>query len=277
MSFQFCPSKCLQAYLQLPLYAAISVALQSAVLAEDTQTKAQAVAPPEAPKDARIEDAEHFIEQAKQFKLNAAEYHATVIAQSKDASELSVQAKKLSNSSRKLNARIQTNAESDPLFKLNTRQFNLHTSEFQEHAKLYNGHLADYEKDVLKAQATAGQLRSSCQHYADHVQKYHIPSLRPPHVCVQLQWENKDMQRVARGFKEDQLKSQQAEAALSKQESELAQAAHERATLEAKLLQKSNLDELERTQGAMLLKEYEQIEREYRMLQQEKKRIESKQ
>jgi hypothetical protein len=38
----------------------------------------------------------------------------------------------------------------------------------------------------------------------------------------------------------------------------------------------ANTYELERTQGAMLLKEYQQIEREFRMLQQEKKSLQKK-
>lgn len=225
---------------------------------------------------ARKSEAEKLIEQSKQFKLKAARYHGAVSAQKKDAQKLSSEAQKLSTGAHKLNAEFKDKVELGKILKLNTAQYNLHLKEFQDHARLYNAHLADYEKQVLAAQATAGALKSSCRQYADHVEKYHIPGLRPPHVCVQLQWEEKGMQRAARGFQEDQLKSQKAEAELAKQEAQLAQVAHERADLEAKLLQKANIDELERTQGAMLLKEYQQIEREYRMLGQEKTNIERK-
>jgi hypothetical protein len=225
---------------------------------------------------AREESAHHFINQAKEFKRQASEYHALVEIQTREAKHLIAQSKKLESSSKKLRAGVKEDAALLRPFSLDTKQYNLHLQEFQDHSKIYNAHLADYEKELLKAQAAEGQLKSSCKEFADHVQKFHIPGVRPPHVCVQMQWESKDMQKVARGFVQDQAKSHEAEAALAKQESKLADAAHERAALEAKLLQKANIDELERTQGAMLLKEYQQIEREFRMLQQEKKSLQKK-
>lgn len=224
----------------------------------------------------REESAHHIIYQAQEFKRQAAAYHEAVKVQSKEATILLAQSKKLESSSKKLRAGIKENATLTHPFSLDANQYNLHLNEFHNHSKLYNAHLADYEKELLKAQAAEGQLKSSCQEFADHVQKFHIPGVRPPHVCVQMQWESKDMQKAARGFVNDQSKSQQTELALAKQESKLADAAHERAALEAKLLQKANIDELERTQGAMLLKEYQQIEREFRMLQQEKQSLPKK-
>lgn len=221
----------------------------------------------------RCQQARRLINEARQFKQQANDYHSSVAKQVFEAKQLIAQAQKLEKSSKKLHATIQENAKIGAPFTLGAKQYNLHLSEFQNHSKLYNAHLEEYEKALLKAQAAAGQLKSTCREYADHVQKYHIPGVRPPHVCVQLQWEQSDMQRAALGFRQDQVKSQQTEAALRKQESQLVQAAHERAELEARLLQKANIDELERTQGVMLLKEYQQIEREYRMLQQEKKSL----
>ena len=218
----------------------------------------------------REESAHQFIKQAKEFKRQATEYHDLVETQTREAKLLIAQSKKLESSSKKLRAGVKEDAALLRPFSLDTKQYSLHLQEFQDHSKIYNAHLADYEKELLKAQAAEGQLKSSCKEFADHVQKFHIPGVRPPHVCVQMQWESKDMQKVARGFVQDQAKSQEAEAALAKQESKLADAAQERAALEAKLLQKANIDELERTQGTMLLKEYQQIEREFRMLQQEK-------
>ncbi|MBX9724976.1 MAG: hypothetical protein K2X81_26465 [Candidatus Obscuribacterales bacterium] len=222
--------------------------------------------------DQRHMQAEALIQQAREFRKNAADYHAAVEAQSKDAQKLGAQAGKLSSSTRKLNARIQQ-VELNGHLQSDASKYNLHLHEFSAHSKLYNSHLADYEKQVLKAQAAAGQLKSSCNQYADHAQTYHIPGVRPPHICVQLQYEQSELQKAARGFQADQLKSQQAEAALAGQEAQLAQAARERIELQNKLLQKADLEQLERTQGAMLLKEYQQVEREYRLLQLEKKSV----
>lgn len=219
----------------------------------------------------RIEQAARLIAQAKDFKLQASKFRATADLQSREAQKLSGQAQKLNNTTHKLNAKIRENVKSGEVFKLGEKQYQLHLDEFSKHSKLYSAHLAEYDKQLHQLQITNAQLESSCKEYADHVQKYHIPGLRPPHVCLQLQWEQKDMQRSVRGYQEDQIKVQKAEASLADQEAKLAQAAREHSELEKNLLQKANFDELERTQGFMLLKEYQQIEREYRMLQQEKK------
>ncbi len=223
--------------------------------------------------DKRRMQAESLIQQAKELKKNVAEYHDAVEAQSKDAQKLGAQAAKLNSSARKLNARIQQRVDLDLRLQSGASKYNLHLNEFSQHAKLYNAHLIDYEKQVLKAQAAAGQLKANCSQYADHAQSYHIPGVRPPHICVQLQYEQRELQKAARGFQADQLKSQQAEAALAGKEAQLAQAAKERVELQNRLLEKADLDELERTQGAMLLKEYQQVEREYRLLQLEKKSV----
>lgn len=225
---------------------------------------------------AREKSAHKFIGEAREFQRQAFEYHQQVINQTREAKLLIAQAKKINSTNKKLRAGIKEDTTLHQAFSLDAKQYNLHLQEFQGHSKIYNAHLAEYEREILKAQAAEGQLKSSCKEFADHVQKFHIPGVRPPHICVQMQWENKELQKAARGFAEDQAKAQQVEADLAKQEAKLADAAHERAALEAKLLQKANLDELERTQGVMLLKEYQQIEREYRMLQQEKKSLPSK-
>lgn len=224
----------------------------------------------------REENASKLIEQAEEFRLNASLYHKLSVAQNKKASELSVRASRLTAGARKLNASIEERVKLGLPKKSDLNSYKQHLLEFQEHARLYNVHLSDYERQLAKAEAASRQLRAGCSQYADHVQKYHIPGVRPPHICVQLQWEEKEMQKAARNFQQDQLKTQKAEAALAKQEAELSQAIKERHDLENKLLQKSEIDLLERTQGLMLLKEFQAVEREYRLLEQEKKRIEKR-
>ncbi len=229
----------------------------------------------ESPKESqsRHNQARKIIDQSSQFQLNASKYHASVKLQNADAHRLGLEASRLNAGVRKLNASIQEKVDIATPHKLGAKEYSLHLGELQKHASLYNAHLLEYEKQVLKAQKTAGQLRSNCEQYCDHVQKYHIPGVKPPHICVQLQYDRRELQQAARGFQQDQIKSQQAEALLAGQEAQLAQAAHERAVLEKRILEKADLDELERTQGAMLLKEYQQIEREYRMLEAERKSV----
>lgn len=225
------------------------------------------------PDPERVQEAEKLIAQAQDFKLKAAKFHGTVEGQTDGAKKLTGAANKLEKNTRKLNASIRESVKLGSPFVLGTKQYELHLDEFRKHSKMYNAHLADYEKQLHQIQITNGQLQSSCKEYADHAQRYHIPGLRPPHVCLQLQWEQKDIQRTVKGYQEDQVKVQKAEAALAQQESKLTQARKEHAELESKLLAKANLDELERTQGFMLLKEYDQIEREYRLLFHEQKSL----
>lgn len=220
----------------------------------------------------RIAQAERLIAQAREFKKEAYRYHDAASNQTKTAKQLLLAAKNLDKNTRKLNAKIEQKATIGAP-KLNSREFELHLNEFKKHSGMYNAHLADYEKEVQKLQASQGQLRASCTEYADHEKRYHIPGLRPPHICLQLKWEQADMQKVVRGYQEDQVKVQKAETALADQEAKLAQAAREHAELESKMLKQAEFDELERTKGIMLLKEYQQIEREYRLLESEKKSL----
>ncbi len=220
----------------------------------------------------READARRLIKLAEDFKLKAARYHNGVSKQEKTAGKLSASAEKLNAQSKKLNAHIRHNVRTTN-YATALKLYKDHIAEFQSHLRLYNAHLEDYEKQLLEAQASESNLRSSCKEYADHVQKYHIPGVRAPHVCVQMEWENKDMQRVASNFREDQQRSKKAELNLAMQESKLLDAQKERLALERKLLQKASFADLERTQGSMLLKEYQQIEREYRMLESERKSL----
>ena len=224
----------------------------------------------------RCRQAEHLIAQAKEIKREVRRYHLVSARQSAEAQKLLIAAKQLDKGARKLNAGIQENVSRSSMPKSSARQFDLHLNEFKKHSSLYNAHLAEYEKELGKLQGLQAQLRSSCQEYADHQTRYHIPGLRPPHICLQLQWEQSDMQKVVKGYQEDQQKAQKAETALAAQEARLAQAAHERAELETKMLRQSEFDELERTKGFMLLKEYQQIEREYRLLESERKSLGAK-
>lgn len=149
---------------------------------------------------------------------------------------------------------------------IDLKAYSLKLQEFQKHSQLYNAHLADYEKQLQAAQAANKSLQASCSHYADHVQRFHVPGIRPPHVCVQMEWEQRATEGAAKRLLVDQKKTAEAEKLLAKQESSLQQAAQERLSLQKTLLEKANLDELEQTKGRLLLQEYEELEREYRFI-----------
>lgn len=227
----------------------------------------------EAASCARAESARQLIENARIYKRKAFELQEAIAESQLKGKRLIAQAKKLSGKLRKLDGKVEESTQTGQPLHGDLKQYELHLKEFQDHAKLYNGHLTDYESQVHKIEAQAGELKTNCSQYADHINKFHIPGVRAPHICVQLQWEEKDMQRAAREFQSFAQKAARVEAALARQESQLAAAAKRRAELENKLLYQAELDELERSKGVLLLKEYEAIQREYRNLQAEHKRL----
>lgn len=223
--------------------------------------------------ESRASNAQSVVKRAQQFKENAAHYHALSAEQMGRARDLSAQAGRLNAKAKSLNAHIQQNVDTGKSGFINSAQYQSHLVDFQKHAHLYNAHLADYEKQLLQAQTSEGQLQSACRQYADHVARYHVPGAKPPHVCVQLQQETKEMQQAANRFREDQDRTRTVEIQLAQQESKLQDAARQRQALERKLLQQAGVAEVEQGVGLMVLREYQELEREYRILQTEKERL----
>lgn len=242
----------------------------------------------------RFCNAELLIENARRLKAETGALNASMQDKQKAALLLIAQAKSLAEKSKKLNLRIEERVNKQAglkgkvdsnrlkgdlkLEQLNAdrKSYDLHLKEFQDHARLYNGHLQDYEKQLQKLQATDGELKSNCSQYADHVEKYHIPGIRAPHICLQLQWQEQSMQKAANEFQANKIKAAKTEAALAQQESQVLKATQRRIELEQKMIRQASFDELEASSGVMLLKEFQAIEREYRNLQAEHKRLISK-
>lgn len=230
---------------------------------------------------ARSLDAQELIRKSREFRLLADEIHSSTAGLREDARILLAQAKKANGSLDKLKGRVQEQATaSSGAHKLNAQQYasdakeySFRLKEFQNHARMYNAHLAEYEKELQRLQAANQSLQASCSQYADHVQRFHVPGIRPPHVCVAMEWEIRAAATAASKLADDQKRTQSAELALAQQEAKLSAAAKERANLEVQLLQKANVNELEQSQGRMLLKEYNELEREYRIIDSAGKRL----
>lgn len=230
---------------------------------------------------ARALDAQEVIRKSREFRMLADQMHASTASIREDARMLLAQAKKAGVTLDKLKGRVQeqASASSGP-HKLNAQQYasdvkeySFRLKEFQNHARMYNAHLAEYEKELHRLQAANQSLQASCSQYADHVQRFHVPGIRPPHVCVAMEWEIRAAATAASKLADDQKRTQSAELALAQQEAKLSAAARERANLEVQLLQKANVNELEQSQGRMLLKEYNELEREYRIIDSARKRL----
>lgn len=221
----------------------------------------------------RVEDAKRIIDQIQSLKPQVKQYRTQLLAQINSANSLSKAAKKLNKQGKSLNASVQQSVITGGVNKSDAEQFELHLAEFRRHANLYNLHLADYEKQLLQARATSGQLQSQCNQYASHVRKYHIPNVNPPHMCPILEGEEGERQKMEAVVKEYGEAGRQAEQQLANEESKLQDLVKSRVDLQRKLLEKSSVASLENGRGRMVLKEYEQLEREYAMLEAEKKRL----
>lgn len=229
---------------------------------------------------ARCLDAQEVIEKARRFRSLFDVLHAQTLKLNEESKVLLADAKKAQTGSKKLQGRVQDQGVATGPHKLNAqqyasdvKQYSLRLKEFHNHAKLYNAHLAEYEKELQQLQAANQSLQASCSQYADHVKRFHVPGIRPPHVCVVMEWEQRAIDASAKRLVDDQRKTQSAEAALAQQEAKLSQAARERAAMERQLLQTANVNDLEQGQGRMLLKEYEELEREYRIIDSARKRL----
>lgn len=221
----------------------------------------------------RCRDAQQIIDKAQELKHEFESYHRLESEHARQRSVLLAQAKKLTEKSKKLEAKVSVQSSG---VRVDSAAYKAHLADFEQHTKLYNAHLAEYEKQLQAAISAGGKLQASCQQYADHVYEYHVPGVRPPHVCVQLQQSERDMQGYARRFVQDQDRSRQGELKLADQESALKDAVSERSALEAKILRKANIAQIEQTQGAMVLAEFGALAREYNSLAAEAKRLKSK-
>ena len=229
---------------------------------------------------ARCRDAREIIQKSQRFRILAGDYHERSLQLNKDATILIAQAKKAESAARKLQGSVREQGAASGPHKLNAqqyaidvKQYSLRVKEFQNHAKLYNAHLAEYDRELQKLQAANQSLRASCSQYADHVTRFHVPGIQPPHVCVAMEWEIRAAAGAAKQLAADQQSTANSERALAQQEARLSAAAKDRSKIELQLLQKANVNDLEQSQGRMLLKEYTELEREYRMIDSARNRL----
>lgn len=156
-------------------------------------------------------------------------------------------------------------------FKLDLKQFQDGLAKFQKHRDLYNLHLEEFEREMQKAAAGRDKLESHCSRFSDHVEKFHVPGARPPHICLDLQTQERDLQQMNARYLEGQRRLSEAESQLASSEAALKAAAAERAKIGERLQKQAAVERVERTYGTMLLKEYEQLKLEWKILAGQKK------
>ncbi len=194
----------------------------------------------------RIDSAQRIIAQAKQFKLNAKQYHL-------DAKKSIEEAKKLKGKADALNGALDANAP---------KEYSASLKAFQDHAKLYRSHLEQVEKNYGYCKDTAAQYEASLKELSLHTERFHIPSIRPPHICGMMDLSAAESNHVANAMRADEIRVAQSEAALASSEAKLQNAINNSRHSSQAAGNRNRLQEEERN----LAGEFAKLKTEYELL-----------
>ncbi len=197
----------------------------------------------------RIESAKHLIAQSEKFKLKASQFHAGASDAINNAKKLQGQADKL----RGLSGSLDANAP---------KEFQANLQAFKDHASQYKAHLEQVEKQLGFCKASEAEYNQQVKDYSLHVEQFHIPSIRPPHICGELQVSERQASHMANSMREDQMRLMRSEAQLAESEQGLENAMQRSISSDGQLYKRSQLAEAERK----LAGEFASLKTEYEML-----------
>jgi hypothetical protein len=190
----------------------------------------------------RIDSAKAIIAQADSFKMKATQYHTDSAALIRDAAKL-----------RGAAATIDPNAR---------KTYEADLAVFKAHAENYRAHQAEVERSVGACQQAQAEYQQMLAQFTLHTQVFHVPNLRPPHVCHNMNISVGDAARMNNQMRVDQQREAQAEVDLENAEGKLATAAAHNAAADAPLEAKSKVLDAER----QLTGEFAALKTEYDLL-----------
>jgi len=190
----------------------------------------------------RVASARSIIAQADTFKMRATQFHTDSAALIRDAAKLRGQAASLDPKARQ------------------AYQSDLTT--FQQHAEAYRAHQAQVERTMGFCKATEADYQAMLAEHSLHTAMFHMPNIRPPHVCGEMDLSTADAQRLNNQLRVDQSRVNNSEADLRVAEEKLAIAATHNAAADAPLQMRSKLLDAER----QLTGEFAALKTEYDML-----------
>ncbi|MBS1990681.1 MAG: hypothetical protein JSS83_09205 [Cyanobacteria bacterium SZAS LIN-3] len=190
----------------------------------------------------RIESAKSIIAQAETFKMRASKFHTDSAALIRDAAKLQGQAARLDPSARK--------------------QYEADLAEFRRHAEAYRAHQAQVEQTMGFCKATQAQYQAMLAEYSLHTAIFHIPTIRPPHVCESMQMDMASADKLNNQLRVDQDRVNKSQGQLMAAEEKLIGAASHNAAADAPLQARARLLEAER----QLTGEFAALKTEYDML-----------
>jgi hypothetical protein len=181
----------------------------------------------------RIESAQNLIAQAKVIKLRASQTHVDTAAAIQGAAALGQEAQRLNAKLRAL-----------PPGAIDTYKSDL--GAFEQHAGAYQAHLAEVEKQLGFCKATEAAYREHLAELSLHTQVFHMPNIRPPHVCHQMGVGEEETARMANSMKSDMERQAASEAQLATTEAALRTAQEHSQEANAQLLRRFEMMEAER-------------------------------
>ncbi|HEY9677965.1 MAG TPA: hypothetical protein V6C76_08140 [Drouetiella sp.] len=212
-----------------------------------------AYAAPRAVAETREESAAQLIAQNAAFKQQAQQLHGSAEKSISNANRLAGEAHSL------------VLKAGTPQFKTAVAQYSGDLALFRAHAEQYNAHLDDFRKTVGECHAGEAAYEASLKSYQLHVDMFHVPNLnsvKPPHICRNMQMSQDEATRLAYSMRNDQLRVLKAENNLNMEEQKLAQAKAAEMLNEKKAVNAAIRDKREQ----LLAGEFGKLKEEYDLL-----------
>lgn len=197
----------------------------------------------------RIESAKHIIAQVEDFKLKASQYHLKANDSINESKKLKGQADRL----QALTGAIDGNAPNE--YKANLQAF-------KDHATAYKAHLDKVERDLGHCHASEAAYQAQLKEYTLHAETFHMPPIKPPHICGRLDVTEHQASHMAGSLRADQMRVVSSEVALANAESKLQNSMQASMNADGQLLHRSQLAEEERK----LSGEFAGLKTEYELL-----------
>jgi len=210
-------------------------------------------------KETREENAARLIAQNEQFKKKVTELHGRADAEINGANRLNGQAQQL---------QIKLKAGT-PEYKEALVQYEADINEFRNHANAYNAHINDFEKTVGACHANEQQYQANLKQFELHTKDFHLPNVKPPHICVRLNVSDAQAAKMANSMRMDEMRILSSEQELNKQENRLKVAEQESLLAAKKATNAAERDKREQELAA----EFGKLKEEYDLLTIEKTAI----
>lgn len=216
---------------------------------------------------ARIQSAKEQIKANESFKLHANQFHTEAAANLE-------QSKRLEGAARSLELRLKTGSgKLDPArLKSALNQFNLDLEAFKVHARQYAAHMDKMKAQIGECHNDEKEYQANLENYLLHCKQYHLPDIRPPHLCPGMEMTQARATELNARLSRDNNKVVAQTAALNEAEGKLLDAVRSSPLLDAKVLKENKRAEIE----TQLAAEYARLKEEYDLLSIEKSTIDGK-